>query len=130
MKSQALAVHYCDANISLGLGGGVTGGLIWDWDYGFRPYLGFGVVLPPPGSASVTCSFDEVSPGWYVAVQGAYGIAVQGGKGPLNSASGGDYYLEGGIGTPGVNVTVFDVFEGWTYRDVVKFVNDIKFPWE
>jgi hypothetical protein len=106
-----------DVNVSYGNGGnGITAGLYVNFE-GFWPYLGCGPMTKGPG-VSLMWSPTAPSHGWNVAVQGQYGVAVQGGYSLDNE----DLSLEVGVGwPPGVSSTSYYVwgpFLGPTYPSV------------
>jgi RHS repeat-associated protein len=113
--------RYCDINLAIGAPFGPTVGLIHELDSGIRLYSGMAFTGP---NLSVTCSWNDISQGMYLSVQGTFsGFAGQFGFGPLNRA-GGEAYVEGGIGLPpiGGGVSLFGVSRLFTYDEVRQFL--------
>jgi RHS repeat-associated protein len=100
-----LGLDYLDLNVSIGLYGiGITGGMMFD-SSGVYPYLGGG--LTTPGISLTRAPGDVPTRGWNVGLQGAFGLAGQGGYSFGNE---GDWFYEYGIGYPGASLTGFYVW--------------------
>ena len=95
---------YIDFNITIGLGGGITAGIIVN-DKGAHPYFGGGIMTGP--GASVTFSPYDPIEGKTVALQAGYWGGGQ--YGDLSSESDIEFW-EVGFVTPGASLTGFHVF--------------------
>ena len=101
---------YCDINVTLGAGPGVTFGVMLD-SSGISPYAGWGIAWP---GASLTFGRGQTTHGWQTAFQ--YAVPVI----PIAHQIGyawqpETWFHEGGIGTPGVSFTSFYVFDPWIW---------------
>ena len=107
---------YWDFNISgflpsgpIPIGPGLTGGIIFGDGGHYYLYWGFGGGTAGP-SGSITWSPDSVTTGPNEAIQVAFGPAVQVGNSYPETGSEGAF-AEFGVGTPGVSVTLINVFD-------------------
>lgn len=122
---------YLDINLNLGLVGGLTGGLMINGS-GIYPYLGGGF-MSSPGAAATVSVHQDPTPGWNMGAQLAYGLAGQMGR-MLKDYSGwfpgdwsfpeGDWFYEGGLGTPGASLTGYYVWDPYTWDEVSRWVQD------
>jgi RHS repeat-associated protein len=101
-----LGLWYFDVNVSVSLGLGVTGGVLFN-NTGFYPYFGGGIMTPGPGG-SFTWSPNDPGTGWNAGVQGQFGPAAQFGYGfGPNGGPFGEY----GLGwPPGGSITGYFVW--------------------
>jgi len=96
---------YVNLNFNIGRYVGVTFGLL-QVDDGYYPYLGYGFMLSP--GASLTVSTTDPTPGWNTEVQASRVILV----GALGyDETNFDWFWELGLSTPGVSVTRYYVFK-------------------
>ncbi len=94
---------YTDFNISFWV---VTGGVMYDDDLGFYPYLGYGLVTP--GISLTVSPTSSISTGWNIGVQGSFVVSGQYGITENNELS---RYGEIGLGTPGAALSRYYVFK-------------------
>jgi RHS repeat-associated protein len=95
---------YLNLNGGIGLGLGVTGGILINND-GFYPYGGFGVVSSP--GVAVTGGRNGVSPGWNVGIAGGSLLG-----GAISWDSKNHRSVEIGATTPGFTMAPYYVLDG------------------
>ena len=99
----APASGYTDFNVNLGLGIGITTGVIVASDGNAYGYIGAGAMTP---GFSVTASPNSVTPGWNRGVNAnLYGVGGQ-----IGVDKNGAKFVEFGSGTPGASVTKYYIF--------------------
>ncbi|MCS6830020.1 MAG: hypothetical protein NZ749_05175 [bacterium] len=111
---------YVDINISVGVGGifqiniglqfgNVAPGEPYQWHF----YIGGGIAVGPPVSASINSSWDYITPGLFLGGGGYFPLPVLPIVGPgvqVGWSPSGGWFKEGGIGTPGLSGSV-----GWVF---------------
>ena len=96
---------YSDFNCSIGIGWGITFGLMTNTDGGYG-YIGLGFMSTP--GIAITGSGDGITTGLNFAAQGGIGFGRQVG---ISDKMGGSSYTENGIVTPGWSITGFWVWK-------------------
>mgnify|MGYP000203417016 CR=1 FL=1 len=111
---------YCDLNVGAGYYVGGTGGIMYDSKTGnLHLYLGGGLITPGAGLAFYLAPSrtQGVTTGWNFGFQaGEGGMVNVGDNFNLNSP-----FLEVGVGTPGVSLTAYYVFEPLTSTGDLNF---------
>ena len=111
---------YLDANITIGPGWGLTGGVQFNGKGG-HPYLGVALLWPPGGSGALTYSPGDITPGFGTGVQVTFG----GYSFQFGLADGAFYAEPVGFGAPpGISVSAFYVFSGDEESPVAEYNAD------